>query len=183
MFGFKSAANRSSLLLKNNSTKKLLINSNKNSLRHFTIPFLPTLPQNPGGVKGSINDNLSPPHVDKMHASYHWDFEKVVSVGLIPLVSMALINNGSISTLVDISLCYTLLMHCYVGFQSCIIDYIPKRVYGVWHNRAMYMLTLGTFLSVIGIYDMNTNEKNSGSAGLVSKLWAAKSEKVEEEKK
>lgn len=180
MFGIKSAANRSSLLLKNTSAKKLMIKSNTNALRSFTIPFLPTLPQNPGGVKGTINDNLPLPKVDKMHASYHWDFEKIVSVGLIPLVSLSLINGGSIATLADIGLSYLLLMHCYVGFQSCIIDYVPKRVYGVWHNRAMYILSLGTLLSIIGIYDMNTNEKNSGSVSLVTKIWSAKSEKKEE---
>ncbi|XBW36242.1 hypothetical protein QEN19_001823 [Hanseniaspora menglaensis] len=180
MFGFKSAASRSSFLLKNNSTKNLLLKANSNSLRHFTIPFLPTLPQNPGGVKGSVNDNLPKTKIDKFHASYHWNFEKVLAVGLIPLVSMSLMNGGSISTFIDLGLSYTLLMHCYVGFQSCITDYIPKRVYGTWHNKAMYALTFGTLLSIIGIYDMNFNQKNSGSVGLTTKLWGAKSEKSEE---
>lgn len=180
MFGLKTASQRGNLLLKNSTSRSLLAKNNNISLRHFTIPFLPTLPQNPGGVKGTVNDNLVHPKVDKFHASYHWNFEKVIAVGLIPLVSMSLINGGSLSTFIDLGLSYTLLMHCYVGFQSCIIDYIPKRVYGVWHNRAMYLLTLGSLLSIIGIYDMNFNEKNSGTVGLTSKLWSAKSEKTEE---
>lgn len=177
MLGFRSVAGSRSTL--QNITRKNQITFN--SLRHFTIPFLPTLPQNPGGVKGDINDNLKHPKADKLHSSFHWKMEKVIAIGLIPLVSMSLVQGAGVSTLVDLGLSYTLLMHCYVGFQSCIIDYIPKRVYGQWHNRAMYLLTLGSLLSAVGIYEMNMGEKNNGSVSLTSRLWTSKNEDVVEE--
>lgn len=177
MLGLRSVAGSRSTLHSLSRNNKLSFNS----MRFFTIPFLPTLPQNPGGVKGDINDNLVPPKPNKMASSIHWNIEKVLAIGLIPLVSMSLIQGAAVGSLVDLGLSYTLLMHCYVGFQSCIIDYIPKRVYGNWHNRAMYLLTLGSLLSVIGIYDMNFGEKNDGAVSLTSKLWTSKTEKVAEE--
>lgn len=66
-------------------------------------------------------------------------------------------------------------------FNSCITDYISERVYGVWHKYAMYMLGLGSAVSLFGIYKLET--ENDGVVGLVKSLWHSpkkeKNEKIE----
>ncbi|GAV52880.1 hypothetical protein ZYGR_0AI01620 [Zygosaccharomyces rouxii] len=147
------------------------------SKRSLTIPFLSTLPQKPGGVEGTPNDPFIPPAPSKTHGSYHWDFERFLAVSLIPLVTLPLATGGSISTVADGLLSTVLIGHLYVGFQSCIIDYIPQRVYGKNHGRAMFLLSLGSLLSLIGVYKLETEE--NGTIGVLTSLW--KSEKKDEE--
>ncbi|KAL6941482.1 hypothetical protein ACO0RG_002614 [Hanseniaspora osmophila] len=155
----------------------------KSAVNKLTIPFLSTLPQNAGGVKGDVNSNLTPPKSDKMHGGIHWDFEKILSIGLVPLCGASLASGGDISGVADTLLSGILLAHVWVGFQSCIIDYIPARVYGKNHNYAMYLLSLGSLVSVYGIYELETKE--NGLIGVVKKLWGTPGQdsEIKEEKK
>lgn len=128
-----------------------------------------TIPQPPGGVVGDANDAYVPPPPDKAHGSLHWTFERVVALGLVPVTLYPFINPAC--SIVDTSLCTLLLFHCYTGFQLCIIDYIPKRVYGGLHNAAMYLLMFGTGVAGYGVYEME--KKDGGLAPLIAKLWKA----------
>ncbi|SCV04687.1 LAMI_0H18272g1_1 [Lachancea mirantina] len=139
--------------------------------RSLTIPFLSTLPQAPGGVKGNVNDAYVPPPPHKTHGSLHWDFERAVAVCMPPLVGSALASGGDLGTVADSLLCSALFAHLYIGFQSCIIDYIPKRVYGKNYNYAMYLLTLGSIVGAVGVYKLETEEE--GLTGVVQKLWTS----------
>lgn len=133
------------------------------------IRGIKTIPQPPGHIVGTVNDAYIAPKPSKTHGSYHWTSERFVSVGLIPLVLTPLFTGTS--TLLDSSLSALLLYHVYAGFQSCIIDYIPKRVYGSIHNYAMWLLTFGTGVAGYGLYEIETKE--GGLASVLSKVWKA----------
>lgn len=131
--------------------------------------FFKTIPQPPGNIVGTVNDAYVPPPPNKMHGSLHWTFERVVTIGMAPLIVAPLVTGHSP---LDSAMAGLLLYHCYAGFQSCIIDYIPKRVYGGMHTAAMALLTFGTFVAGYGIYKIETEEKD-GVYGLLKKLWKA----------
>lgn len=81
-----------------------------------------------------------------------------------PLITGTPIADGAMSAL--------LLYHMYAGFQSCIIDYIPKRVYGGLHNLAMAFLAAGTAVVGYGLYKIE-QQNEDGLYGLLKKLWVA----------
>lgn len=131
--------------------------------------FFKTIPQPPGNIVGTVNDAYVPPPPSKLHGSLHWTFERVVTVALVPLVASPLVTGTSP---LDSAMSALLLYHCYAGFQSCIIDYIPKRVYGSLHTAAMALLTFGTAVAGYGVYKIE-NENKDGVFGLLKSLWFA----------
>ncbi|CAI4058407.1 succinate dehydrogenase membrane anchor subunit SDH4 SKDI_04G3990 [Saccharomyces kudriavzevii IFO 1802] len=152
--------------------------------KSFTIPFLPVLPQKPGGVKGTPNDAYVPPPENKLEGSYHWYMEKIFTLSVVPLATTAMLTTGPLSTAADSFFSVMLLGYCYMEFHSCVTDYISERVYGVWHKYAMYMLGLGSAVSLFGIYKLET--ENDGVVGLIKSLWGSSkrgdSEKIEVKK-
>lgn len=138
--------------------------------RPALVRGIKTIPQPPGNIVGTVNDAYVPPKASKSHGSYHWTSERIVSIGLLPLVGSSLA--GSATGIIDTTMSAFLLYHCYCGFQSCITDYIPKRVYGPYHDYVMYLLTFGTGVAGYGIYNIEQKEEG-GVAGVVSKLFKA----------
>ncbi|CAX44627.1 conserved hypothetical protein [Candida dubliniensis CD36] len=155
--------------------KSSLISSSSNNIIRplllTNIRGIKTIPQPPGYIVGTVNDAYVPPPPHKLEGSLHWTSERIVAIGMLPLVLSPFIAGGGASTLLDSSMSALLLFHCYTGFQSCIIDYIPKRVYGSLHNYAMYLLTFGTGIAGYGIYQIETKE--GGVSNIISKLWKA----------
>ncbi|EGV66703.1 hypothetical protein CANTEDRAFT_112442 [Yamadazyma tenuis ATCC 10573] len=137
--------------------------------RPTLVRGIKTIPQPPGYIVGTVNDAYVPPKPNKTHGSLHWAREKVVTVAMIPFIGYPFL--AGTTTFVDASMSGLLLYHCYVGFQSCIIDYIPKRVYGAYHNYAMYLLTFGSGVAAYGIYELE--KKEGGVTTIISKLWKA----------
>ncbi|EER31989.1 hypothetical protein CTRG_04772 [Candida tropicalis MYA-3404] len=144
--------------------RPLLSLSSTQAVRSFK-----TIPQPPGYIVGTVNDAYVPPAPHKIEGSLHWTSERIVSIGLLPLVLSPFITGAS--TIIDSSMSALLLFHCFAGFQSCIIDYIPKRVYGSLHNLAIYLLTLGTGVAGYGVYQIE--KKEGGISNIISKIWAA----------
>ncbi|GMM57921.1 protein [Maudiozyma humilis] len=143
----------------------------------LTIPFLPVLAQKPGGVVGTPNDAFVPPKANKAEGSVHWWLEKAFAVTTLPLAATALVT-GPLGTTCDSIFSVALLGYCYMEFHSCITDYIPKRVYGNYHNYALYLLGGGSLLSLVGIYKLET--ENDGVTGFAKSLWTGKTVAKEE---
>lgn len=162
-------------LTKSSSSSSSLTTTVRPLLANFTRG-IKTIPQPPGYIVGTVNDAYVPPPPHKLEGSLHWTSERIVAIGMLPLVLAPFITGGGsvgggASTLIDSTMSALLLFHCHTGFQSCIIDYIPKRVYGSYHNYAMYLLTFGTGIAGYGIYQIETKE--GGVSNIISKLWKA----------
>ncbi|KAK6200235.1 succinate dehydrogenase membrane anchor subunit [Scheffersomyces amazonensis] len=134
------------------------------------IRGIKTIPQPPGYIVGTVNDAYVPPKPHKAEGSYHWTSERIAAFALAPLTLAPLV--GGTSTILDSTLSTILLYHCYTGFQSCITDYIPKRVYGSYHNYANYLLIFGTGVAGYGLYKIETSE-DGGVTGIIKKTWNA----------
>ncbi|KAH3665580.1 hypothetical protein OGAPHI_003767 [Ogataea philodendri] len=144
----------------------------------FKLPKIPRLSvqdfklkeQPPGYIVGTVNDAYVPPAPNEYHGSYHWTYEKIVTLGMAPLV-MAPFVAGVQHPLADAVMGTLMLWHCKAGFESCIIDYIPLRVYGIWHKTAMALLGAGTWLSLYGLYVIETEQ--NGLCNIIQSLWLA----------
>lgn len=124
----------------------------------------------PGNIVGTVNDAYKFPEPDHYHGSNHWTYDRILAMGLVPLTAFPFVM-GVEFPMVDSIFCLTVLLHSYAGFKSCIIDYIPERVYGFWHRAAMKLLTLGTAVSLYGIYILETTE--NGLFDFVSKIYGS----------
>lgn len=146
-----------------------LMNARLSILKPGLLRGIKTIPQPPGNIIGTVNDAYIPPPPKKFDGSLHWTSERIVAIGLVPLVVTPFLTGAS--TAVDSTLSGLLLYHCYVGFQSCIIDYIPQRVYGKYFNYAMYLLLFGSGVSAYGLYVIESKE--GGLSKVISKVWKA----------
>ncbi|ODV67550.1 hypothetical protein HYPBUDRAFT_196546 [Hyphopichia burtonii NRRL Y-1933] len=131
---------------------------------------LKKIEQPPGFIVDTVNEPYKPPQSDPYEGSYHWAYERMVSTALVPLLMVPFIG-GVNHPIIDATFCVTLLVHCQSGFKACIIDYIPKRVYGIWHGVACKLLSLGTFVGLYGIYLLETT--SNGLFDLIASLWGA----------
>ena len=77
-------------------------------------------------IKGTVNDPAEYPAPNAAHGSYHWVFERVIAVSLIPLFAAATVKHGTCG-MVDASLSVALLLHSHMGFEQVLIDYVEKR--------------------------------------------------------
>lgn len=128
------------------------------------------IPQPPGGIIGTVNDAYKPPLISPYEGNYHWTYERILAMSLLPLSAFQY-GFGLDYPMVDTAFCVTLLFHAHSGLKSCIIDYIPERVYGFWHKAASMLLSCGTFVGLYGVYLLETNE--NGLFDLMSKVWNA----------
>lgn len=102
-----------------------------------------------------VEDKINKDHGYE-HGAFHWNMERAAAMTLIPLVSTQFVYGAH--PVVDGLLGVVLPYHIYMGFDSCITDYIPKRVYPRLHKAANYTLAGSTGLVMWGCYEFNTND-------------------------
>lgn len=74
------------------------------------------LPPGPQVIEGGVNQPAPLLKQDSLHGSYHWTFERLLSVGLVPL-TVAPFAAGSLNPALDAALVFGLLVHTHFGFQ------------------------------------------------------------------
>ncbi|OAA81257.1 succinate dehydrogenase cytochrome b small subunit [Akanthomyces lecanii RCEF 1005] len=139
---------------------------------HTTAKRPAFLPPGPQVIHGSVNDPAPIPHANAAHGSYHWAFERLLAASLVPL-SIAPFASGSLNPTLDAILCSALLLHSHIGFQSVIIDYIPKRTYAGLHKFFMWALNLATVAVGVSLYEFETNDV--GVTEAIKRVWKSNS--------
>ncbi|KAI6708934.1 hypothetical protein JHW43_008541 [Diplocarpon mali] len=116
------------------------------------------------------NDPAPVPAANPSHGSYHWTFERLISVGLVPL-TIAPFAAGSLNPAMDAVLCGSILIHSHIGFEACIIDYIPTHRLPKTRKLAWWALRAGTVLTGVGLYEFETNDV--GVTEALKRIWVA----------
>ena len=117
-----------------------------------------------------MNDPAPVPPPSAAHGSYHWSFERVLAAGLVPL-TIAPFASGSVNPTLDAVLCGAVLLHSHMGFQSCIIDYIPKFEHPSLHRLFWWILNAATVTVGVGLYEFETNDV--GVTEAIKRVWTA----------
>lgn len=118
----------------------------------------------------AANDAARVPPPSPSHGSYHWTFERLIAVGLIPL-TVAPFVSGSLNPATDAILCAAILIHSHIGFESCIIDYIPARRLPKTKTLFWWGLRGATVLVGVGLYEFETNDV--GVTEGIKRIWRA----------
>jgi succinate dehydrogenase (ubiquinone) membrane anchor subunit len=71
----------------------------------------------------------------------------------------------------DAVLCAAVLIHTHLGFQSIVVDYIPKRRMPGIHRGFMWGLNAVTALVALGLYEFETTDV--GVTEAISRIWHA----------
>lgn len=104
-------------------------------------------------IKGTVNEPTTFPPPSAVHGSYHWAFERVISVALIPLVAVSAVKHGA-SGILDASLALTLVLHSHIGVTSSLADYLHKRKYPIAGPLGSWTLRAATLATLAGLYGM-----------------------------
>ncbi|KAH7391278.1 CybS-domain-containing protein [Cadophora sp. MPI-SDFR-AT-0126] len=129
--------------------------------------ILPPLPQ---VIQGTANDPAPVPPANPSHGSYHWTFERSLAVALVPL-TITPFASGSLNPTLDAVLVATILLHSHIGFEACIIDYIPSHRLPKTRKLAWWALRAGTVLAGVGFYEFETNDV--GVTEALKRIWTA----------
>ncbi|KAF9887052.1 membrane anchor subunit of succinate dehydrogenase, Sdh4 [Aspergillus nanangensis] len=121
-------------------------------------------------IQGTMNDPAPIPESHPSEGSYHWTFERIVSVGLIPL-TIAPFAAGSLNPVMDAVLCSLLVVHSHVGFQASIIDYFPERRVPKTRTSMNWLLRAMTLTTAVGLYEFETNDV--GLTEAIRRVWKA----------
>lgn len=101
-----------------------------------------------------------------MGGSYHWVFERGVSVASLGLVGSAYFTQHP---LIDLGLAIVIPLHCHMGFGCIVTDYLPQRKFPVINKVTNFFLYALTVSTIYGLYEYNT--KDVGITEGVRKLW------------
>lgn len=118
----------------------------------------------------TVNDPTSWRDGDPAHGSYHWTFDRLLALGLVPL-TVAPFAAGSLNPGLDAVLCATVLVHSHLGFQNIVEDYVPTRTYPKSRKACNIGLGAATLLAGVGLYEFETNDV--GVTEAIKRVWKA----------
>ncbi|KAF9433388.1 membrane anchor subunit of succinate dehydrogenase, Sdh4 [Entomortierella beljakovae] len=124
-------------------------------------------PSNVTDVYKTAPYNVLP--IDQVHGSYHWDFERVLCVSMIPLLAASALNGAHPIT--DGLLGVVIPIHAHMGFDAMITDYLNPRKAPTLGKVVTWTLRGATVLVLVGCYQFNTSD--IGLTELVKKSWEA----------
>ncbi|KAJ1649187.1 membrane anchor subunit of succinate dehydrogenase, Sdh4 [Dispira simplex] len=101
--------------------------------------------------------------------SYHWDFERALSVALIPIIGAQAVYGAHPIT--DLLLGVVLPLHCHIGWGAMVTDYVPTRRMPRMNKLCTWSLRTFTVLTLLGCYQFNTNDV--GLTELIKRVWKA----------
>ncbi|OKL64162.1 Succinate dehydrogenase [Talaromyces atroroseus] len=141
----------------------------QNTLFHSSArrDLLKALPQ---VVHGTMNDAAPIPHHSPSHGSYHWSFERLISLALVPL-TIAPFTAGSLNPVMDSILAATIVVHSHIGFQALIIDYLPEKRVPKTLSLFTWGLRAATLTVAVGLYEFETNDV--GITEALKRIWTA----------
>lgn len=117
-----------------------------------------------------MNDPITIPHGDPAHGSYHWTFDRLLALGLVPL-TLAPFASGSLNPAMDAVLCGSLLVHSHMGFANIITDYVPSRSHPKARKFLNWSLGAATLVAGVGLYEFETNDV--GITEAIKRVWKA----------
>lgn len=107
---------------------------------------------------------------NQLHGSYHWDFERLLSVAMIPLFAASAFQGAHPIT--DGLLGVVVPIHAHIGFDAMITDYLHPGKAGVLGNKlCVWGLRGATVLVLVGCYQFNTADV--GLTELIKRAWTA----------
>ena len=129
----------------------------------------------PAIYKGTVNDPTPFPPPSRVHGSYHWAFERLLSASLVPMTIAAFATSGTQHPILDGLLGVSLVVHSHIGvryhnptwsaatnirfqFDSVVVDYLDKRKFPVLGPIMKWTLRTATAATLVGIYQFNTND-------------------------
>lgn len=121
-------------------------------------------------IKGTVNEPTTFPPPSPSHGSYHWAFERAISVALVPLMAVGAVKHGA-SGILDATLALTLVLHSHIGFTASLDDYLHHRKFPKAGPFASWTLRAATVATLAGIYEFQTNDV--GFTELISRVWTA----------
>jgi len=128
------------------------------------------LPPGAQVIEGTTNDPAPIAKPEPMHGSYHWTFERLIAVALVPL-TVAPFAAGTFNPTLDALFVTTLLIHSHVGFQSILIDYIPIKRYPGLRKVFWWLLRFATLSVAVGFYEFETHDV--GITEGIKRVWKA----------
>ena len=108
-------------------------------------------------IQGTVNDPTTYPPPNPVHGSYHWLFERALSVALLPLTAAAVAKHGSSGAL-DAALGLTLILHSHIGFDAVLADYLHERKFPIAGKMAPWVLRACSVMALYGLYELQTSE-------------------------
>jgi len=108
---------------------------------------------------------------DRLHGSIHWNYERVLCLGLLPVTGYALAYGAH--PMNDLALSVLIPLHSHLGFGAVITDYLPKRKMPGVNTVTVWALRLATLGVILGCWKLNTQDV--GITETVRRLWHARS--------